>query len=167
MGATKRCFKCLSEKPLSDFYKHSQMSDGRLNKCKECTKADVTKNRLDKLEHYRSFDRQRASNPERVAARKAYEKTPEGKAAVARANQKYRSRNPRKDKARAAVARAIKSGKLKRQPCFICGESAHAHHPDYDRELDVTWLCPEHHKAAHRAAAEILHAAGRRETLHF
>jgi hypothetical protein len=44
----KVCFKCLEEKELSCFYKHSQMLDGHLNKCKDCTKKD-TKNRLNIL----------------------------------------------------------------------------------------------------------------------
>lgn len=38
----KICFKCSLLKPLEDFYKHKQMSDGHLNKCKVCTKNDTS-----------------------------------------------------------------------------------------------------------------------------
>ena len=37
----KVCFKCGIEKPLTDYYKHKQMGDGHLNKCKDCTKKDT------------------------------------------------------------------------------------------------------------------------------
>lgn len=53
-------------------------------------------------------------------------------------------------RARTAVQLAIKTGKLQRQPCEICGcEKTEAHHDDYNRPLDVRWLCVNHHKEWH------------------
>lgn len=59
--------------------------------------------------------------------------------------------NVEKARVRDATNWAIKSGKLKRLPCEICGEiDAEAHHPDYDKPLDVKWLCRKHHMELHR-----------------
>ena len=57
-----------------------------------------------------------------------------------------------KTRARKAVAKAIASGRLVRQPCEVCGEkNGEAHHPDHNRHLEVKWLCPKHHRAADKA----------------
>ena len=37
----KSCFKCTQLKPLSEYYKHKEMADGHLGKCKSCTKTDT------------------------------------------------------------------------------------------------------------------------------
>jgi hypothetical protein len=54
-------------------------------------------------------------------------------------------------RARRAAQNAISTGKLHRQPCEICGEvtPVDAHHEDYDKPLDVRWLCVRHHRQLH------------------
>jgi len=133
---TKNCFKCLFEKPLKAFYKHSGMADGHLNKCKECAKSDASKHRQENLERIRSYDRTRSSNPQRISAQVKTTAT-------------YRAKYPQRSKANAIVNRATRKGILKKQPCWVCGADAIAHHPDYSRPLDVVWLCQPHHKQTH------------------
>jgi hypothetical protein len=116
------------------------MGDGHLNKCKECTKLDVRKHRQEHWEQVRAYDRMRASQPHRVALRN-------------RVIAEYEARFPNRKKANTAVGNAIRDGKLKKQPCWVCGESAVAHHPDYDRPLEVVWLCQPHHKQTHALVA--------------
>ena len=57
---TKVCFKCNRELPLSSFYKHPQMADGHLNKCKDCTKRDVHQKYMDNIENSEYIEKERA-----------------------------------------------------------------------------------------------------------
>jgi hypothetical protein len=47
--------------------------------------------------------------------------------------------------------RAVRSGKILKSPCFVCGVAeVEAHHYDYNKPLDVTWLCKQHHREVHQ-----------------
>lgn len=152
----KVCFKCSVKKPLTEFYRHPMMADGRLGKCKECTKQDVRKNYKDNNEHYVAYDKSRAMLPHRVEMRNEYAQTPAGKKAHARALKKQRALYPQKYKARTEFNNAVRDGKIKRGPCEICGKKkAHGHHEDYSKPLDVRWLCSKHHAARHKELDEL------------
>lgn len=139
----KKCFKCNEEKHLSDFYKHSGMSDGHLNKCKECTKKDVFEHRHGKgREKVIAYDRQRASLPVRKEKAKII-------------NTRWKEKYPNRRFAQLELGKAVARGEITPLPCFECGEKAEAHHPDYDSPLDVIWLCPSHHKQLHAESRKI------------
>lgn len=149
----KECFKCFQEKELSEFYKHPQMPDGTVNKCKECNKADNIQNRNDKSDHYRAYDKKRAMIPHRVAARKEYDQTDAGKESNAKARDKYRESYPNAYRARMRFGNALRSGKIARPTtCSECPSTKmiQGHHDDYDKPLDVRWLCVKCHTAWHR-----------------
>lgn len=140
----KKCFKCNIEKPLSDFYKHSQMADGHLNKCKECAKLDVHSHRHNSAsrEKILAYDRARGNR--------------QGTAYL----KQYRTKYPNKYKSHTMVNNAIRGKKLFRMPCEICGiDETHAHHDDYLKPLNVRWLCAAHHLQWHAENGEGLNAS--------
>lgn len=58
-------------------------------------------------------------------------------------------------KAKQAVRRklrhAVDKGVLTRLPCEVCGEViSEGHHEDYNKPLEVKWLCRKHHKEVHK-----------------
>lgn len=132
----KRCFRCGKRKALAEFYAHPMMADGRLGKCKECTKGDVSANYRATKTAKQAYERERNKRPERKLARLRYARN-------------RRERDPDRALARSRVFYAIKSGKLERKPCRVCGEKAQAHHEDYSKPLDVDWLCFKHHRQVH------------------
>lgn len=149
----KVCFKCGAEKPLTEFYKHKGMSDGHLNKCKQCTRCDTKENREKNIDYYKAYDRNRHwADPKRRAAsieatrlwhRKNAERSRELK-------KNWIERNPMKRAAHVKVGNALRRGEISKEPCVVCGDTkVHAHHTDYTKPLDVVWLCQKHHTEVH------------------
>ena len=130
------CSKCQLSFPMTTEYFARRKRDalGFMHTCKSCVNEHCAKYRKEHKEkvvaHTRAW---RANHPEKVIARR----------------KQYREKNPKKARAHNAIKHAIAKGKIISMPCFCCGETAEAHHPDYDRPLDVVWLCKAHHRAAH------------------
>lgn len=130
----KICFKCEEEQPFIDFYKHKQMADGYLGKCKRCTKADASQHRSDNLERIREYDRRRGN------------RQPEGY------SKEYAKRFPQKYKSQTAVNNAVRDNRLlKATECEDCSSKKflHGHHDDYSKPLEVRWLCAACHHQWH------------------
>lgn len=146
----KQCFKCGAYKELDDFYKHRQMADGHLNKCKQCTKNDASQNRAENHEYYLVYDRIRydvqgfRGNKRSIEEQRHYKRD-------------WSKKNKQKRNAHNKVKRAIEKGILTKQPCGICGsiDGVEAHHEDYNKPLDVKWLCSYHHGLTRRKSRRL------------
>lgn len=58
--------------------------------------------------------------------------------------------NKKKYEARSLTRKNIHSGKIKIEPCFICGaEDVEVHHIDYENPTDIIFLCKYHHAYLH------------------
>ena len=135
----KRCSCCGEEKPRSEFQVRSASKDGLTASCKLCLK---------------ERDRIRDQDPERKAMKERYVKGI-GKEAATRAKKKYIEKNPKKRTVHIKTGNAIRDGKLFKQPCEVCGiADVQAHHCDYDKPLEVMWLCAIHHEEWHRQNGE-------------
>lgn len=119
--ATKRCARCKLNKSSSDFSFERTSRDGLQGYCKSCKSLIVS----------------------------IWSKTREGKASKRKADARQRAKNPHKIKARNAVNRAIRQGRL-RPPttlkCAYCDDhpgNQYHHHLGYDPEhwLDVIAVC--------------------------
>lgn len=142
------CRVCGAIKPHNEFYA------GQASKCKECVKESVRKNRADKVEYYRAYDKKRFQDDPRVVARHIrYRKTDAGKASMQNARIKSHEKYPEKKHASTLVSRAVRSGKIQKpSSCSACGKTdcrIEGHHHDYNKPLDVAWLCKKCHYAEH------------------
>jgi len=126
----KVCSKCKEELDVSEFYKDKRAKDGLYSSCKKCQR-EYGKNNYEKyVKEYQKNNRELLN----------------------RWYRKYFSKEDKNKlkKCRAKLFWAIKSNKITRGECEVCGQkNTEAHHPDYDKPLDVIWLCKKHHTLIH------------------
>lgn len=131
----KRCSKCRQYKPITLFYKHAEMADGYLNKCKLCVKRGVKERYNNPIQKKKiiEYEKKRWQNPERRKKALEYQR-------------KRRNSFKGKNRCRQVVNNALRDGRLIRLPCEVCNNpKSQAHHPDYRSPLKVNWLCRKHH----------------------
>jgi len=157
----KVCSKCKIEKSLNDFYTDNSRPDNRQSSCKDCNNKYLeeyrkTDNRKKALKKYKKSEKGKASEKRYMATdkyretSKRYKKSEKGKMVAASFSKSYRELNPKKIKAYIAMRSAIKNKILIKRECEVCGsENSHAHHDDYDKPIDVKWMCKKHHEEWH------------------
>lgn len=153
MSISKKCRKCEKVKDISEFYKHSKMSDGYLNSCKSCVKQKSLQNRHDNIEYYREYDRNRPNKEERNLKQKEYSLTEKGKLVHNKAVSNYRQKHSLIYKAHNSVNNSLRDNKIiKPLLCETCNQEKQleAHHCDYALPLYIMWLCVDCHKDWHK-----------------
>ena len=145
----KTCSTCKASKPLTEFYR----SGGFLSSCKECKRAYARANRAKRVDYYRQFDRDRHANNQsrrdydHAQSRQWRKDNPKRHAQL---TAEWRLRNPEKYQAHIILNNAKNSGKISPMSCAHCDNpKTDAHHHDYSRPLDVTWLCHRCHAQRH------------------
>ena len=137
----KICFKCGFKKPLTDYYKHNNMADGHLNKCKSCSikhvrlREEINKSTPEGLEKERARHRNKYH---RLSYKGKYKPNTENKR---KAQDRYKDKYPEK------VIVKNKSSCLKP---IIKGN--HLHHWSYNEIhcKDVIELSLKEHYKLHR-----------------
>ena len=139
--------------PVVGGYYVQKSGDGYFSRCKECVKQAVRDRRIEYPEKIAAYERVRWELPSRKKAIAGYLKEARSKdpERFRRYSRESIARYPEKRKARAAVQYAIKIGRLTRGVCEDCSaEKVQAHHADYSKPLEVTWLCARCHGRRHR-----------------
>ena len=73
------------------------------------------------------------------------------------ASKETRLKNRKKIIARRILNCELIKGTIKKEKCEVCkSEKVEAHHKDYNKPLEVIWLCHKHHREHHRPRFEEL-----------
>jgi hypothetical protein len=125
------------------------------NLCKICYSKRVQKNRNEKIDYYKAYDKKRANLPHRMELRKEvaekWKKDPKLKKRMSEQKKKWQYKNAEKRAAHVITGNAIRDGRLVPELCKVCGKKkVDAYHEDYTKPLEVIWLCKKHHGELHK-----------------
>lgn len=149
----KHCSGCDTTKDVDDFYKDSSSKDGLDSWCKLCRRAIVKK--YEESEAGKAVRKKYNTSEARKTSSRKYNESEAGKAVHIKAAKRWNEKNPLKVAAHEATTKAIIDGDIEVAPCEVCGEEkAEAHHDDYSKQLDVRFLCSQHHNDWHRLNGE-------------
>lgn len=161
MTKSKQCPHCSATKELSAFMRCTCAKLGVSSWCKDCIKIAGKDYRLRRKKHRKQYLRDwREAHPEvqNLTVRRYQTKnraTINTKAMSAYYKKIDYSRL--KARAHAAVRRALKSSTMiKPLTCLLCGivTRVRAHHYDYSKQLEVSWLCASCHGYVHVSLKE-------------
>ncbi len=156
----KKCIDCGANKPLSEFYRHPQMTDGHLGSCKSCKCAYQEQRRRMKVATDPTWVAAEAERHRQKVRRRYHDvlkHDPDYWVRHADHRRASDARYPDKYRARMVFRNAVRDRKVVRvDHCSECGKvgPAHGHHADYSKPLDVEWLCPPCHFKRHRKHVE-------------
>lgn len=149
----KTCAKCKQTKPLAQFGRDRSRKDGLTCWCKMCKNiADRERYRADpEKENARTSQYQKNNRAKANAWKRKWRKANPEKILATKV--RYRRKHTDRDKARAAVSRAVRCKKLPAVTtlkCIRCGKQAseYHHHKGYAEEhrLDVVPACIKCHR---------------------
>lgn len=142
----RKCYKCKEEKVITLFGRDKYKKSGYGFRCKECGAKYSKKWYVSPSATEKRIER----HTKTITQHKKYRQSQKGKVVSIRKAKRMRELYPEKWSARAKVRYAVKTGRLKKLPCDDCGDpKSQGHHPDYNKPLEVIWLCDRHHKELH------------------
>ncbi len=157
----KKCSFCNTVKELTEFTKCKKEKYGVDYMCRSCRRIKYLKNRKlviekSKISYYKNIKARRINarnyyhnNREKVLEKVASYRMVNAETIAEKKKKKWDEKDL-KYMARSITYLAIKRGDLIKKPCEICGEvDTEGHHEDYNKPLEVTWLCKEHHFNRH------------------
>lgn len=154
MSIQRCCSKCKQCKPIEEFRKNKIKKYGRSCVCKLCAnlagkirrEANPNKYRAKDIDRYWNNKKRRAQSLE--SAKRSYR--------VKYDNGTIHKRDPQREMASRVLRYHVRNGLIQKpDKCEQCSRRCrkrliHGHHSDYNKPLDVRWLCWLCHHKLHR-----------------